>query len=141
MLREIGRGVKFPTNSRQREGGVNSEHGGGTPTAGKRQTYTAEFKLAAVKMILEQKLSVAEVARRLGVGENLLHTWKKAVLADGTKASPGSGHPTRRREPQAQGRGQAPRSGARHPKNRWRNEVRGTGSRCNRGPRLGRRYA
>ena len=60
----------------------------------KRKTYTAEFKLQAVKMILEQKLSVAEVARRLGVGENLLHTWKKAVLADGTKAFPGSGHLT-----------------------------------------------
>ena len=66
--------------------------------AGKRKTYTAEFKLAAVKMILEQKLSVAEVARRLGVGENLLHTWKKAVLADGTKAFPGSGHLTPQEE-------------------------------------------
>ena len=66
--------------------------------AGKRKTYTAEFKLAAVKMILEQKLSVAEVARRLDVGENLLHTWKKAVLADGTKAFPGSGHLTPQEE-------------------------------------------
>ena len=56
-----------------------------------RKTYTPEFKLQAVKMILEQKLSVAEAARRLGVGENLLHTRKKAVLADGAKALPGSG--------------------------------------------------
>jgi transposase len=59
----------------------------------KRSTYTAEFKLAAVKMILEQKLSVAEVARQLGVGENLLHTWKKAVLKDGAHAFPGHGNP------------------------------------------------
>lgn len=59
-----------------------------------RKTYTPEFKLAAVKMVLEQKLSVAEVSRRLGVAQNLLHTWKKAVLADGTKAFPGSGHLT-----------------------------------------------
>ena len=44
----------------------------------KRSTYTAEFKLAAVKMTTDQKLSVAEVARRLDVGENLLRTWKKA---------------------------------------------------------------
>jgi len=36
-----------------------------------RSTYTAEFKLQAVKMVTEQKLSVAEAARRLGVGENL----------------------------------------------------------------------
>ncbi|MDY3560571.1 transposase [Gemmata sp. JC673] len=42
--------------------------------AGKRKTYTAEFKLAAVKMVTEQKLSVAEAARRWGVSENLLHT-------------------------------------------------------------------
>src|SRR5262249_13686550 len=63
-----------------------------------RKVYTAEFKLAAVKMITEQKLSVAEVARRLGVGENLLHTWKQAVLKDGAKAFPGSGHLTPQEE-------------------------------------------
>ena len=62
--------------------------------AGSRKVYTPEFKLQAVKMILDQKLSVAEVARRLGVGENLLHTWKKAVLAGGAKAFPGSGQLT-----------------------------------------------
>ncbi len=62
--------------------------------AGKRKVYTPEFKLAAVKMITEQKLSVAEVARRLGVTENLLHSWKKAVLKDGADAFPGSGHLT-----------------------------------------------
>lgn len=52
----------------------------------KRSTYTAEFKLSAVKMILKQKLSDAEVANRLGVGENMLHTWMKAVLTDGANA-------------------------------------------------------
>ncbi len=59
-----------------------------------RKTYTPEFKLAAVKMITQQKLSVAEVARRLGVSQNLLHTWKKAVTKDGADAFPGSGHLT-----------------------------------------------
>ena len=58
--------------------------------AGKRKVYAAEFKLRAVKMITEQKLSVAEVARRLGVGENLLHSWKKAVLKKGLDAFPGA---------------------------------------------------
>lgn len=62
--------------------------------AGKRKVYAPEFKLAAVKMITEQKLSVAEVARRLGVTENRLHDWKKAVLKDGTNAFPGAGHLT-----------------------------------------------
>ena len=61
--------------------------------AGKRKTYTAEYKLAAVKMITEQKLSVAEAARRLDVGENLLREWRKAFLAKGDQAFPGHGHP------------------------------------------------
>ena len=60
----------------------------------KRTTYTAEFKLAAVKMVTEQKLSVAEVSRRLGVSQNLLHTWKKAYLERGNDAFPGHGNPT-----------------------------------------------
>ena len=58
-----------------------------------RSTYTAEFKLQAVKMITDQKLSVAEVARRLDVGENLLHTWKKAFEQRGAAAFPGHGNP------------------------------------------------
>ena len=62
--------------------------------AGSRKVYTPEFKLQAVKMITEQKLSVAEVARRLGVTENRLHDWKKAVLKKGVEAFPGSGHLT-----------------------------------------------
>jgi transposase len=62
--------------------------------AGKRKTYTAEYKLAAVKMITEQKLSVAEAARRLGISENRLHEWKKALAANGADAFPGSGHLT-----------------------------------------------
>jgi transposase len=58
-----------------------------------RTTYTAEYKLAAVKMITDQKLSVAEVARRLDVGENLLRTWKKAFDERGDAAFPGHGNP------------------------------------------------
>ena len=57
-----------------------------------RTTYTAEFKLAAVKMITQQKLSVAEVGRRLDVSETLLRAWRKAVLATGDAAFPGHGH-------------------------------------------------
>ena len=62
--------------------------------AGSRKVYAPEFKLQAVRMIADQKLSVAEVARRLGVTENLLHSWKKAVLKKGAEAFPGSGHLT-----------------------------------------------
>ena len=59
-----------------------------------RTAYTAEFKLAAVKMITDQKLSVAEAARRLEVGENLLRTWKKAFEGRGDAAFPGHGNLT-----------------------------------------------
>ena len=59
-----------------------------------RSTYTAEFKLRAVTMVTEQKLSVAEVARRLDIGENLLREWRKAFLAKGGDAFPGHGHPS-----------------------------------------------
>jgi transposase len=60
----------------------------------KRSTYTAEFKLQAVRMITEQNLSVAEVARCLDVGQNLLRLWKKAFLERGTDAFPGHGNLT-----------------------------------------------
>ena len=59
-----------------------------------RTAYTAEYKLAAVKMITEQKLSVAEVGRRLDVSETLLRAWRKSVLAGGDAAFPGHGNPT-----------------------------------------------
>ena len=59
-----------------------------------RSTYTAEFKLAAVKLVTDQNLSVAEAARRLGVGENLLHSWKKAFREHGAAAFPGHGDPS-----------------------------------------------
>ena len=62
--------------------------------AGPRKVYTPEFKLQAVQMITDQRLSVAEVARRLGVSESRLHEWKKAVAAQGADAFPGSGHQT-----------------------------------------------
>jgi len=62
--------------------------------ARKRKTYTAEYKLAAVKMVTDQKLSVAEAARRLGIGENRLHEWKRALAVKGADAFPGTGHLT-----------------------------------------------
>ena len=86
--------------------------------AGKRKVYAPEFKLAAVKMITEQKLSVAEVARRLGVTENRLHDWKKAVLKIGGRRVPRVGPPDPRRGRAATppGRRQASGDGAGHPK-------------------------
>ena len=41
--------------------------------AGPRKVYTPEFKLQAVQMITDQRLSVAEVARRLGDDAGVHH--------------------------------------------------------------------
>ncbi len=59
-----------------------------------RGKYTPEFKLQAVQMMTDQGLSVAEVARRIGVSESRLHDWKTAVRTGGATAFPGSGHQT-----------------------------------------------
>ena len=44
---------------------------------GKRRSYSQEFKLEAVKMVLEDGVSVVQVARDLGINENLIHAWKR----------------------------------------------------------------
>lgn len=43
----------------------------------KRQ-YTAEFRKEAVALVTEQGYRVTEAARSLGIGESLIHKWKKA---------------------------------------------------------------
>ena len=57
-----------------------------------RKTYTRAFKAQALRMLTDQGLSVAEVARRLGVGENCLRSWRTAA-EHGPDAFPGHGHP------------------------------------------------
>lgn len=47
-----------------------------------RRTYTDEFKLEAVKLVLEQGLSLAQAARDLGIHANVLRNWKMKYLAD-----------------------------------------------------------
>jgi transposase len=57
-----------------------------------RKSYPREFKLQALRMITEQGLSIAEAARRLGIGENLLRNGKKAAARLGADAFPGNGN-------------------------------------------------
>jgi transposase len=57
-----------------------------------RKTYTREFKLQALRLLTDQGLSVAEVARQLGVGENCLRLWRAAAKAQGEAAFPGPGN-------------------------------------------------
>ncbi len=57
-----------------------------------RKTYTREFKLQALRLLTDQGLSVAEVARQLGVGENCLRLWRAAAKGRGEAAFPGPGN-------------------------------------------------
>ncbi len=54
--------------------------------------YDRQFKEEAVRFVTEGKRPVAEVARSLGIHENLLHTWKRKYQEDPTCSFPGKGH-------------------------------------------------
>ncbi len=54
--------------------------------------HDKQFKEEAVKLVTEGNRPVAEVARGLGIHENLLRTWKKKYKEDPTGSFPGKGH-------------------------------------------------
>ena len=55
-------------------------------------TFSREYKLAAVKKIVEQDMSYAEVAKDLGVSDGLLRNWRKKFEAEGLfNAAPACG--------------------------------------------------
>jgi transposase len=57
----------------------------------KRQTFTKEFKLEAVRLLNEGKKTGADLARELGIKRNQLYKWKEAIEARGDAAFPGQG--------------------------------------------------
>ncbi|HSW55205.1 MAG TPA: transposase [Ignavibacteriaceae bacterium] len=57
----------------------------------KRRRYDKEFKISAVKMILEEGMNTAQVSRDLGVNENSLYKWKREYVSDQQNAFPGKG--------------------------------------------------
>ena len=61
---------------------------------GKRQTFSREFKLEAVRLVEEGKKPPAELARELGIRKNQLYKWKEAADKEGCSAFPGSGRRT-----------------------------------------------
>lgn len=57
--------------------------------ARKRRRFTAEFKAEAVRLVASVGKPLAQVARELGINEQVLRTWKKqARAADGTGVVP-----------------------------------------------------
>lgn len=55
-----------------------------------RKTYPTELRAEAVKMALEQGLSIEEAAKRLGIPKGTLANWLKAAKADTSKPAPGA---------------------------------------------------
>ena len=50
----------------------------------KRRVFSREYKLAAVRKVLVDGLSYCQVARDLGIRDNMIHNWRKKFEADGT---------------------------------------------------------
>ena len=62
--------------------------------AKKRRKYTKEFKVDAVRLVLDQGRTIADVARSLGIGEGVLSQWKSNYAKLSTEAFPGNGKRT-----------------------------------------------
>jgi len=56
----------------------------------KQQRYTPEFRSEAVKLVLEQNLSLSVASKRLGIPEGTLASWMAAVRSSSKPAVPGS---------------------------------------------------
>ena len=56
-----------------------------------RRKYTREFKLEAVKMMIEQNRSASDVGKCLGIRPGLLYNWKRKLRDEGALAFPGNG--------------------------------------------------
>src|SRR5688572_12207264 len=61
---------------------------------GTRRQYSREFKVEAVRLVLERGVMVAQAARELGVHPNMLRKWVHAHRLDPRQAFPGNGQQT-----------------------------------------------
>jgi len=56
-----------------------------------RRKFSRKYKFEAVKLIRDRGVTVAQVARDLGVHENVLRKWVREAEADPQSAFPGNG--------------------------------------------------
>jgi transposase len=57
-----------------------------------RRRFDREFKVEAVKLANRDDKSTSQVARDLGISENILCRWKRQLASDPSFAFPGKGH-------------------------------------------------
>jgi transposase len=56
-----------------------------------KKKYTPEFKMEAVRLIIEQGYKTTEAVRNLGIHPSVLNHWKSQLASDGKNAFPGKG--------------------------------------------------
>jgi transposase len=57
----------------------------------RRRTYSAEFKLEALRLLETSGKPATQIEKELGIGDGCLHHWKKKLEAGGIEAFPGHG--------------------------------------------------
>jgi len=62
--------------------------------ARKRKVYSPEFKLEAIRLLENSKLTVSEVARDLDIDAGRLRVWRRKYNQEGRGAFPGHGNLT-----------------------------------------------
>ena len=61
----------------------------------KRRSFDREFKMSAVKMILDENIPVTRVAEELSIHRNTLYLWLREYESFGENAFPGHGNEIR----------------------------------------------
>jgi transposase len=59
-------------------------------TTKQRRSFTREFKAEAVKLVLEHRMTMAQVSRELGVGESVLGRWVQNANVDAGRGPAGA---------------------------------------------------
>ena len=57
----------------------------------KRRKYSREYKIEAVRLVEQSDISLAQVARNLGINANMLGRWRKQFSEHDKEAFPGQG--------------------------------------------------
>ncbi len=57
----------------------------------KYRKYDDQFKRDAVRLVIQEGRTIAQVSRELGMGQTVLQRWVAAVRANGEAAFPGKG--------------------------------------------------
>ena len=57
-----------------------------------RRRYTREFKHEAVQLVQQSDSPISEIARNLGINDNMLRRWVNEATEPGKQAFPGSGN-------------------------------------------------